>query len=842
LSTNKEKTICITLFLMLSISALVSYLPTVNAADIETYPFLSVVPSTVGVGQKLQVTMWLSIPPPTLLEEVTLPGMAGIGQGQWHDFTVTVTKPGGTTETLGPFDSESTGSTYTLYTPEEVGNYTFQMSFPGERKNGTELFTFKPIDDYYKPSTTSKVTVTVQEEPIQNYPNWPLPTEYWERPIESENRDWWSISGNWLLERYNATGAFNPYTTAPNTAHIVWTKELAFGGATGGEFGSESYHEGHVYTIKLAPPVIINGRLYYNQPDPPRQGFYCVDLRTGEQLFYSNSSSDPTGTYQFWSSSGGTGGITCGQILNFDCINEHGTHAYLWNLGSPKYNMYDPFTGNVILSFDNVPLAAQYGGVDKSVNIAVNFDEKGNLLVYILDGTNNWLLMWNSTLAVYPTGTANWLQSESFPRTHDWSRGIQWNVTVPDLEGEQQFLGYAEPATINDEVLIATTWKFMTGDFDGKITDVAYSAKDGHQLWYQNRTVPSGATSFNAKGPVMNGIYCVFIKETMQWYGYDLDTGELVWGPSEAYKNAWGMYGGASATAAYGNFYASAFDGMIHAYNIKTGEHLWDFWTGDAGFETAYGTWPFCGWGGALTVADGKIYQSTGEHSADVPLWRGGGLYCVNATTGDLMWKIKGWYYTPVIADGYMVAGNGADNRIYCFGKGQTATTVSASPKVSVHGNSVLIEGTVLDESPGAAGTAAIADEYQTPWMEYLYMQKPYPSNATGVEVTLDVLDSNGNYRNIGTATSNANGFYSFAWEPDIPGKYTVIATFAGSESYWSSVAETAFNVEEAPQATPPPTPVPASAADLYFVPATIGIIIAIIIVGLVIVLMLRKR
>ena len=80
-----------------------------------------------------------------------------------------------------------------------------------------------------------------------------------------------------------------------------------------------------------------------------------------------------------------------------------------------------------------------------------------------------------------------------------------------------------------------------------------------------------------------------------------------------------------------------------------------------------------------------------------------------------------------------------------------------------------------------------------TPWMEYLYMQKPVPTDATGVEVTLDVLDSNGNYRNIGTATSDANGFYNFAWMPNIPGKYTLYATFDGSGSYWASCAETAF-------------------------------------------------
>jgi hypothetical protein len=121
-------------------------------------------------------------------------------------------------------------------------------------------------------------------------------------------------------------------------------------------------------------------------------------------------------------------------------------------------------------------------------------------------------------------------------------------------------------------------------------------------------------------------------------------------------------------------------------------------------------------------------------------------------------------------------------------------------------------------------------------------MQKPRPADATGVSVAIYVLDSNGNYRNIGNTTSDANGFYSLQWTPDIPGKYTVIASFDGSESYWPSHAETAFAVDEA---APTPTEQPAVAApptEMYFAISTAAIIIAIAIVGVLILLTLRKR
>ena len=140
-------------------------------------------------------------------------------------------------------------------------------------------------------------------------------------------------------------------------------------------------------------------------------------------------------------------------------------------------------------------------------------------------------------------------------------------------------------------------------------------------------------------------------------------------------------------------------------------------------------------------------------------------------------------------------------------------------------------------------GVPAVSDESQSQWMLYVYKQFERPSNATGVPIIVDVIDANGNYRNVGTTTSDANGVFSIDWKPDIPGKYTVYVTFAGSKAYWGSFAQSAFVVDEAPHATATPTVgTTQSAADLYFVPAVIGLFIAIVVVGLVTVLLLRKR
>jgi hypothetical protein len=222
-----------------------------------------------------------------------------------------------------------------------------------------------------------------------------------------------------------------------------------------------------------------------------------------------------------------------------------------------------------------------------------------------------------------------------------------------------------------------------------------------------------------------------------------------------------------------------------------------------------------------------------------MPLRRDAHTWCVDAETGELLWKIQHWGAVK-LADGYLVGSSLFDNQIYCYGKGPSATTVTASPKVSVNGDSVLIEGTVTDQSPGKGkGTPAISDADQEAWMEYLFQQRPIPANAKGVNVTLNAIDPNNNYIPIGTVTSDISGLFSCMFTPEVPGKYTIIATFAGSASYGSSYAETAIGVSEAPLTLAAPEPQAAPDNTLTIISTGIAMIIAVAIVGI---LLLRKK
>ena len=126
--------------------------------------------------------------------------------------------------------------------------------------------------------------------------------------------------------------------------------------------------------------------------------------------------------------------------------------------------------------------------------------------------------------------------------------------------------------------------------------------------------------------------------------------------------------------------------------------------------------------------------------------------------------------------------------------------------------------------------------------MEYMFQQQIFPADATGVEVSLDAWDPNGNFAHIGTVTSEVTGDYGLAFEPEVPGTYKIIATFAGSKAYGPSFAQTFIDVSDAPAATPAPTSAPPSMTDTYVLGIGAAAIIAIIAIGIILILMLRKR
>ena len=854
MSKNKIA-IAISLFLMLTMTLSLVVLPTANAHTppwtIPTYSFISVEPNPVGVGQTAYVNFWIDKVPPTAVFNYGY---------QWHGMTVTVTKPDGHTVTLNMGDSDAAGGTWNSIVVDQEGIWEFEGNFPEQTAKIENPYPYSQaniigldfINDTYTGSSAT-TTLVVQTQPIETaYPSNPLPTELWTRPINSMNRDWYTIGGNWLGLRatsfgqtgyYDQNGNFNPYTEAPGSAHVLWTKPEAFGGQLGGEFGASEtslYSTGTAYEAKF-DGVVLYGILYYTQF--PGAGnnmgpLTAVDIRTGKTLWTVNASNP----------------LRCGMIVKFDTGDQYGGHAYVFTspgrigltsgITPPLWSMYDAMTGQWLLDIAN----ASEGTLVRGQN--------GELLSYRASG--GMLSLWNMSKCIaagqqkyyyeQPGVSASYSPAEIWrpPQGHtlDWNDGYEWSVPV------EPGLGIS---AIDSDVVLMTAQDTSTPGRSqtGYRVDAGYSAVDGHKLWGPiNRTL----TPFTNKplGPAGDGVFTEFTNQDMTWTAYNIATGQVLWGPIKSFNSSWAYYDfSPKAVIGYGNLYTWGLAGEAYAFDVQTGDLVWSWNAGSAGVDTPYGVWPL-GVFGQYVLADGKLYLTAG-HDYTPPVFKGAKMYCLNATTGELIWDSLCFSITscPACADGVLVKLNGYDNQIYGYGKGPSATTVTASPKVSVEGGSVLVEGLVTDISPGTEeylqtarfpnGVPAISDEDQSAWMEYLYQQQPKPVDATGVKVTVTVLDPNGNCYDVGTTTSTIDGFFKLAFTPLVPGEYYVYATFAGSESYYSSSAVTAINVEEAPAAAQS-TPMPASMTDTYVLSFGIASVIAIIAIGLVLILMLRKR
>jgi len=182
---------------------------------------------------------------------------------------------------------------------------------------------------------------------------------------------------------------------------------------------------------------------------------------------------------------------------------------------------------------------------------------------------------------------------------------------------------------------------------------------------------------------------------------------------------------------------------------------------------------------------------------------------------------------------------------MYVFGKGKSATTVTAPDVVVPKGTGVVIKGTVLDQSPAQPGTPCVSEASMSLQMEHLHLQMPEGGvwkneTITGVPVTLTAIGSDGSVIDIGSVTTNGYyGTFSKEWTPQAEGTYEIIASFAGDDSYGSSAASTAVSVGPAPDPIQFPEQIAPTDYTMTIISGVIAVIIAVAIVGI---LLYRKK
>jgi hypothetical protein len=194
LSSKSKTTIAIALFLMLAMTLTIVAVPLASAHDpawnIISYAYIVPAPNPVGVGQRVSIVMWVDTP---------LPSAVITNDIRRHDYKLTITAPDGSKEVM-EWDIvwDTTSIQYTSWTPDQAGEYTLLFEYPGQ----TYTWTGEYNGDVFG-AASATATLTVQEEALEAPTlSYPLPTEYWTRPIEGQNTDWWTFSSNWLGPPY----------------------------------------------------------------------------------------------------------------------------------------------------------------------------------------------------------------------------------------------------------------------------------------------------------------------------------------------------------------------------------------------------------------------------------------------------------------------------------------------------------------------------------------------------------------------------------------------------------------------------------------------------------------
>jgi hypothetical protein len=859
------------------------------AWQIPTYAYVQAVPNPVGVGQAALVYMWVD----------KIADGAQLGNTiRFQNYQLTITAPDGKVQTVTfPTIQDPTSNQAYSFTPDQVGTYTLAFNFPGYKYTYTGLVPglFAPpapsqyVNDTYLPSNAT-TTLTVQQTAIPTIPNNPLPESYWTRPIYGENPNWYSISSNWLgIQAPGYASGYPGDAVGPQTGHVMWTKSVQSGGVVGGnnfEIQGATYFEGSAYAQRFEQPIILDGKLYYTEPlsfggvsgamsGQPYGPTVCVDLRTGQVVWSRTDVPAPS----------------FGYIYDVQEPNQHGTYPPIlfdavgqsFFAKASVWRAFDADTGDPMFNVTNIPSGTAAMGPN------------GEYLIYVLanDGATTmtpfgpvasgpakyYLAQWNSSNLWSGQYSGASTTPSVVPPITDGSNPLMydWNISIPTLNTMSAAPSIVDAFTNNMLIGMSGSYPGVASAFGGggsapytyfAVNLNATKGAVGSILWTNSVQAPAGnvTVSYAGADPV-TGVFAETYKETMQRVGFNMATGQKMWGPigdqvAFQYYSTTGYYSGGlgGCVLAYGKLYSAGYGGIIYTYDLRTGNLLWTYGNGGEGNSTSMGygvrgNYPTT----IYAIGNGIVYTITTEHTVQTPIYKGALTRGINATDGSEIFTLDDYCgsfatATAAIADGFATVFNGYDNQIYSIGRGPSALTVNAPKTSNELGKSLVIDGTVMDVSAGTKqvtqasdfpnGVPASSDASMKDWMGYVYQQKPLPSNFTGVDVTIDVIDSNNNFRNIGSTTTDQTGMYSLTWKPDIAGNYKVIATFQGNNGYWPSKSETTFVVDPA---APTPSPVAnppsnlATTSDLmsYIVGATIAIIIAIAIVGL---LMLRKK
>jgi outer membrane protein assembly factor BamB len=185
--------------------------------------------------------------------------------------------------------------------------------------------------------------------------------------------------------------------------------------------------------------------------------------------------------------------------------------------------------------------------------------------------------------------------------------------------------------------------KVFPGSFESH--QMALDAKTGEILW---DTETTGAMLFS--GSYYDGRFIRGGTHDNRVYCFNASTGEISWTFDAETEGGYFCVGPA---VAYERVYMLNKDGTLYSLDINNGDKVWTY-TGPG----------FLMFPGNPTVADGKVYATTGQSASYTVEMGESEFACLDAYTGELIWKLPTESFAPresvAIAYGtiYMIPGN----------------------------------------------------------------------------------------------------------------------------------------------------------------------------------------
>jgi outer membrane protein assembly factor BamB len=307
------------------------------------------------------------------------------------------------------------------------------------------------------------------------------------------------------------------------------------------------------------------------------------------------------------------------------------------------------FDGFVFAATNESIIALDYetGAIVWSQDIPINGSWP---VAYKLDDTR---MLVESTCLETATGTILWTSDDFCADTGNFNS----NVYVPEEEMFYIKVNSFVQAWNFSDLSAPPTWVWTTytpgagrvgigityGDgkiFPGSFLDqqIAIDAKTGEVLW----------TTFTKTAMIFYGSYAdgKFVRggsDDNTMYCFDADTGEVLW----TYTADTSGYFCSGTAIGYGMVYSPNKDGYIYAISLADGELVWRY--------KGPGTMLFPG---MPTVADGKVYVTSGQNAEYGDESGSSEFACLDAFTGDPIWTLPIEAYAPresvAIAYGYL--------------------------------------------------------------------------------------------------------------------------------------------------------------------------------------------